>query len=108
MPRNWDELVVTKKTKLKAVFVEKRFIPSVEQLSILTDKLCIQRCKAVPEHITQCKGRNQDGGYTCRTRLLSDNINFELEKGWIDIATHHYNELLEEVKGNDKATTSTT
>lgn len=44
--------------------------------------LCRAKCGHVPTEESDCKG-HADSHYTCDVRLISDNVNFPLEHGWM-------------------------
>jgi len=55
---------------------------------------------------SKCLGTGRQPKYTCRIRLLSDNINFARGIGSINLVVHYYKELLREVEIDAKNTAS--
>lgn len=55
--------------------------------------LCIVKCGQLPENESDCKGY-MDGHYSCDARLISDNANFHLKRGWIKLLERDLAKLL--------------
>ena len=55
---------------------------------------------------SKCQGTGRQPKYTCRARLLSDNINFAREMGSFNLIVYYYKELLREVEIDAKNTAS--
>ena len=58
------------------------------------DDLCRTKCGRVPEIEADCKGRNPDGDYSCKGRLISDNALFHFEHEWINLLKKDLMQLL--------------
>jgi len=112
MPKNWNELEERvsrpRTSKLRPP------MPTEIQINNIINKLCIQQCGKIPTHISECKGctiEYSSAGvhsiYTCKIRLLSDNINFALEMRWRDLTTHYYKELKEVIIDAENTTNNT-
>jgi len=61
-----------------------RFKPDKLYLKIQNyiDDLCKAKCGRVPEKESDCEGKDSDGNYSCKIRLISDNASFHFERGW--------------------------
>jgi hypothetical protein len=61
-----------------------RFKPDKLYLKIQNciDDLCRAKCGRVPEKESDCEGKDSDGNYSCKIRLISDNASFHFERGW--------------------------
>jgi hypothetical protein len=57
------------------------------------EKLCKSKCGKVPLKVADCKGF-EDGHYTCKIRLISDNADFHHEKGWVNFLERDLVKLL--------------
>lgn len=58
------------------------------------DDLCKAKCGRVPEKESDCEGRDSDGSYSCRIRLISDNASFHFERGWTTLLREDLIQLL--------------
>jgi hypothetical protein len=47
----------------------------------LVDDQCRKECGKAPQEESECKGHLNDH-YSCKTRLISDNASFHLQRGW--------------------------
>jgi len=80
--------------------ISERYTPSVTpQKLYLTiqdcvDGLCKTKCGRVPEKIADCEGRDSEGDYSCRIRLVSDNASFHFQRGWTDLLREDLKQLL--------------
>lgn len=87
--------------------VSERISPAfkVEQLYLAiegcTKTLCRAKCGHVPLKESDCKGY-VDGNYSCDVRLISDNANFHLERGWISFLEKDLAKLLAIEKAPNK------
>lgn len=72
-----------------------RFEPHSLYSAILdyTDDLCKAKCGRAPKKASDCKGFS-DGHYTCRIRLISDNASFHLQRGWTNLLTKDFGQLV--------------
>lgn len=59
----------------------------------LVDDQCKARCGKVPKKKSDCKGHLNDH-YSCKVRLISDNISFHFKHGWINLLQKDILQLL--------------
>jgi len=50
----------------------------------LVDALCKAKCGRIPQKESDCKGHLNDH-YSCKVRLLNDDISFHFERGWASL-----------------------
>jgi len=73
-----------------------RFKPQKLYLKIqdCIDDLCKAKCGRVPKKESDCKGRDSNGHYSCKIRLISDNASFHSERGWTRFLENDLMQLL--------------
>lgn len=107
--RNYDKGILVGKRFTKAAkremksenieAVSDRIMPhfKLEELYLTIDSclqnLCIAKCGRLPDNESDCKSL-VDGHYPCDVRLISDNANFHLERGWIKLLERDLAKLL--------------
>jgi len=80
--------------------ISERYMPSfTPQKLYLTiqdcmDSLCKTKCGRIPEKEADCEGRDSDGNYLCRIRLVSDNASFHFQRAWTDLLGEDLKQLL--------------
>jgi hypothetical protein len=57
------------------------------------EKLCKVKCGKIPKKDSDCKGID-NGHYSCKVRLVSDNADFHFEKTWINFLERDLVKLL--------------
>ena len=65
------------------------------------ENLCRAKCGHLPVKESDCKGY-VDGNYSCDVRLISDNVGFHLEHGWIGFLEKDLAKLLAIEKAPNK------
>jgi hypothetical protein len=73
-----------------------RFKPQQIYLTIrdCIDDLCQTKCGYIPKKESDCKGKDSNGHYPCKIRLISDNASFHIEQGWTDLLQNDLIQLL--------------
>ena len=56
--------------------------------------LCKTKCGRVPKRESDCKGKDSNGHYSCKVRLISDNASFHFERGWINLLQGDFERLI--------------
>ncbi|MEA2090395.1 MAG: restriction endonuclease [Thermoproteota archaeon] len=78
----------------------KKYPPSFEpqklylKIQDCINNLCKAKCGRVPEKKSDCKGKDSNGHYSCKIRLISDNAAFHFERGWTDLLKNDLMRLL--------------
>jgi len=57
------------------------------------NRLCRAKCGHAPKEESDCKGYS-DGHYSCKIRLISDNAQFHLERGWVNLLQNDLKQFL--------------
>jgi len=73
-----------------------RFEPSELYVSMreYMDDLCKAKCGRAPEKQSDCKGKDSEGHYSCKIRLISDNASFHFEEGWRNLLQRDFERLI--------------
>lgn len=58
------------------------------------DGLCKAKCGRVPKKESDCDGRDYDGNYSCKIRLVSDDSSFHFQHGWTNLLREDLKRLL--------------
>jgi hypothetical protein len=58
------------------------------------DDLCQTKCGYIPEKESDCKGKDSNGHYSCKIRVISDNASFHFERGWTRFLENDLMQLL--------------
>jgi len=58
------------------------------------DALCLSKCGFLPSKESDCKGKDPDGHYSCKVRLINDNAAFHFERGWTDLLQRDFEQLI--------------
>jgi hypothetical protein len=58
------------------------------------DDLCQIKCGYIPKKESDCKGKDSNGHYSCRIRVISDNAAFHFERGWTRFLENDLMQLL--------------
>lgn len=58
------------------------------------DGLCKAKCGRVPEKELDCDGKEFDGNYSCKIRLISDNASFHYQRSWTNLLREDLLQLL--------------
>jgi len=58
------------------------------------DDLCQTRCGYIPKKESDCKGKDSNGHYSCKIRVISDNAAFHFERGWTRFLENDLMQLL--------------
>jgi len=58
------------------------------------DDLCQTKCGCIPTKESDCKGKDSNGHYSCKIRLISDNASFHFERGWTRFLENDLMQLL--------------
>jgi len=58
------------------------------------DDLCQTKCGCIPKKESDCKGKDSNGHYSCKIRLISDNASFHFERGWTRFLENDLMQLL--------------
>lgn len=61
--------------------------------SKLVDNLCKAKCGKIPKKESDCKGKLNDH-YSCKVRLISDNLSYHFAKGWANLMQKDILQLL--------------
>jgi len=58
------------------------------------DDLCQTKCGYIPKKQSDCKGKDSNGHYSCKIRVISDNASFHFERGWTRFLENDLMQLL--------------
>lgn len=58
------------------------------------DDLCLANCGYIPKEESDCKGKDSEGRYSCKIRLISDNASFHFERGWTRLLQRDFERLI--------------
>lgn len=58
------------------------------------DDLCQTKCGYIPKNESDCKGKDSNGHYSCKIRVISDNAAFHFERGWTRFLQNDLMQLL--------------
>lgn len=58
------------------------------------DDLCQIKCGYIPQKESDCKGKDSNGHYSCKIRVISDNASFHFERGWTRFLENDLMQLL--------------
>ena len=58
------------------------------------DDLCQTKCGYIPQKESDCKGKDSNGHYSCKIRVISDNASFHFERGWTRFLENDLMQLL--------------
>jgi len=58
------------------------------------DDLCQTKCGYIPKKESDCKGKDSNGHYSCKIRVISDNASFHFERGWTRFLENDLMQLL--------------
>lgn len=58
------------------------------------DDLCQIKCGYIPKKESDCKGKDSNGHYSCKIRVISDNAAFHFERGWTRFLENDLMQLL--------------
>jgi hypothetical protein len=58
------------------------------------DDLCQTKCGHIPKKESDCKGKDSNGHYSCKIRVISDNAAFHFERGWTKFLENDLMQLL--------------
>lgn len=58
------------------------------------DDLCQTKCGYIPKNESDCKGKDSNGHYSCKIRVISDNAAFHFERGWTRFQQNDLMQLL--------------